>query len=70
MNKRERLIREIAAISEAIIECRKRMAFHSGGTRREVEHYNLNELINARAKLESDLARIEGRSSTILAALD
>lgn len=56
---------QIAALSDAIAEGAKRVVFHSGGTRREVEYHSLKDMREALAALQ---AQKSGTSRIILAA--
>ncbi|HWT62370.1 hypothetical protein F9K97_03270 [Brucella anthropi] len=58
---------QIAALEDAIATGAKKVIFHSGGTRREVEYHSLKDV---REALNDLRARKSGRSRTILAALD
>jgi len=58
---------QIAALEDAIATGAKKVIFHSGGTRREVEYHSLKDVREALADLRM---RKSGRSRTILAALD
>lgn len=58
---------QIAALEEAIATGAKKVIFHSGGTRREVEYHSLKDVRETLADLRM---RKSGRSRTILAALD
>ncbi|MDM7852665.1 phage head-tail joining protein [Pseudochrobactrum kiredjianiae] len=58
---------QIAALEDAILTGAKKVVFHSGGTRREVEYHSLKDMREALADLRS---RKQGRSRIILAALD
>lgn len=58
---------QIAALEDAILTGAKKVVFHSGGTRREVEYHSLKDMREALAELRS---RKQGRSRIILAALD
>lgn len=58
---------QIAALEDAILTGAKKVVFHSGGTRREVEYHSLKDIREALADLRS---RKQGRSRIILAALD
>ena len=58
---------QIAALEDAITTGAKKVIFHSGGTRREVEYHSLKEMREALNDLRS---RNSGRSRIILAALD
>ncbi|KAB2768619.1 phage head-tail joining protein [Brucella anthropi] len=58
---------QIAALEDAIATGAKKVIFHSGGTRREVEYHSLKEMREALNDLRS---RNSGRSRIILAALD
>lgn len=57
---------QIAALSDAIAQGAKRVVFHSGGTRREVEYHSLKDMREALAALK---AQKSGGSRIILAAL-
>lgn len=57
---------QIAALSDAIAQGAKRVVFHSGGTRREVEYHSLKDMREALAALR---AQKSGGSRIILAAL-
>lgn len=56
---------QIAALSDAIAIGAKRVVFHSGGTRREVEYHSLKDMREALAALQ---ARKFGGSRIVLAA--
>lgn len=56
---------QIAALSDAIAQGAKRVVFHSGGTRREVEYHSLKDMIDQLARLEAKKA---GGSRIVLAA--
>lgn len=56
---------QIAALSDAIAQGAKRVVFHSGGTRREVEYHSLKEMMDQLARLEAKKA---GGSRIVLAA--
>lgn len=56
---------QIAALSEAIAQGAKRVVFHSGGTRREVEYHSLKDMREALAALQ---AQKTGGSRIVLAA--
>ena len=58
---------QIAALEDAIATGAKKVIFHSGGTRREVEYHSLKDV---REALNDLRARKSGRSRTILVALD
>ena len=58
---------QIAALEDAILTGAKKVVFHSGGTRREVEYHSLKDMREALADLRS---RRQGRSRIILAALN
>ena len=58
---------QISALEEAVAMGAKKITFHSGGTRREVEYHSLKEMREALAALKS---RQSGGSRMILAALD
>jgi len=58
---------QIAALEDAILTGAKKVVFHSGGTRREVEYHSLKDMREALADLRS---RKQGRSRIILAALN
>jgi len=58
---------QIAALEDAILTGAKKVVFHSGGTRREVEYHSLKDIREALADLRS---RKQGRSRIILAALN
>ncbi|WP_421424122.1 phage head-tail joining protein [Agrobacterium rosae] len=58
---------QISALEEAIAMGAKKVTFHSGGTRREVEYHSLRDMREALANLKS---RQCGGSRMILAALD
>lgn len=58
---------QIAALEDAILTGAKKVVFHSGGTRREVEYHSLKDMREALADLRS---RKQGGSRIILAALD
>lgn len=58
---------QIAALEEALAMGAKRVVFHSGGTRREVEYPSLKELSDAIVRLKASRS---GGSRVILAALD
>lgn len=55
---------QIVALSEAIAMGAKRVVFHSGGTRREVEYHSLKDMREALAALQ---AKKVGGSRIILA---
>lgn len=57
---------QITALSDAIAQGAKRVVFHSGGTRREVEYHSLKDMRDALAALQ---AKKSGGSRIILAAL-
>ena len=57
---------QIASLREAIARGAKRVVFHSGGTRREVEYHSLKDMREALAALE---AKQSGKSRIVLAAL-
>lgn len=57
---------QIAALRAAIATGAKRIVFHSGGTRREVEYHSLKEMT---AALQMLTAAQVGRPRVILAAL-
>lgn len=57
---------QIAALSDAIAQGAKRVVFHSGGTRREVEYHSLKDMREALAALQ---AQKSGGSRIVLAAL-
>lgn len=56
---------QIAALSDAIAQGAKRVVFHSGGTRREVEYHSLKDIREALADLK---AQQRGGSRIVLAA--
>ncbi|MGE0425297.1 MAG: phage head-tail joining protein [Reyranellaceae bacterium] len=56
---------QIAALNDAIAQGARRVVFHSGGTRREVEYHSLRDMREALAALEAKKA---GGSRIILAA--
>jgi len=56
---------QIAALSDAIAQGAKRVVFHSGGTRREVEYHSLKDMREALAALQ---AQKSGASRIVLAA--
>lgn len=56
---------QIAALSDAIAQGAKRVVFHSGGTRREVEYHSLKDMRDTLAALQ---AQKSGGSRIILAA--
>ena len=58
---------QIAALEDAIAMGARKVIFHSGGTRREVEYHSLKDMREALAALKS--TRSCG-SRTIYAALD
>jgi len=58
---------QIAALEDAILTGAKKVVFHSGGTRREVEYHSLKDMREALVDLRS---RKQGGSRIILAALD
>ncbi|MET0170914.1 hypothetical protein CPJ18_01900 [Agrobacterium rosae] len=58
---------QISALEEAVAMGAKKVTFHSGGTRREVEYHSLKDMREALANLKS---RQSGGSRMILAALD
>ncbi|KIQ02226.1 hypothetical protein RU07_12325 [Agrobacterium tumefaciens] len=58
---------QISALEEAVAMGAKKVTFHSGGTRREVEYHSLKDMREALASLKS---RQSGGSRMILAALD
>lgn len=58
---------QIAALEDAILTGAKKVVFHSGGTRREVEYHSLKDMREALADLRS---RKQGSSRIILAALN
>lgn len=58
---------QIAALEDAVLTGAKKVVFHSGGTRREVEYHSLKDMREALADLRS---RKQGRSRIILAALN
>lgn len=55
---------QIAALSNAIAKGAKRVVFHSGGTRREVEYHSLQDMLDALAALK---AQKVGGSRIVLA---
>lgn len=55
---------QIAALADAIAQGAKRVVFHSGGTRREIEYHSLKDMREALAGLEAKKA---GGSRIILA---
>lgn len=57
---------QIAALSEAIAAGVRKVVFHSGGTRREVEYHSLKDMREALSALE---ARRNRGSRVVLAAL-
>lgn len=58
---------QITALEEAVAMGARKVIFHSGGTRREVEYHSLKEMREALASLKSSRS---GGSRMILAALD
>ena len=58
---------QISALEEAVAMGAKKVTFHSGGTRREVEYHSLKDMRETLANLKS---RQSGGSRMILAALD
>lgn len=58
---------QIAALEDAIAMGARKVIFHSGGTRREVEYHSLKDMREALAALKSTRS---GGSQTIYAALD
>lgn len=58
---------QIAALEDAIAMGARKVIFHSGGTRREVEYHSLKDMREALAALKSTRS---GGSLTIYAALD
>ncbi len=60
---------EITEVSEIIRQMTKRAVFHSGGTRREIENHSLKEMLEYRRSLYAELARLDGQSAIVLAAL-
>lgn len=58
---------QIAALEEAVAMGARKVIFHSGGTRREIEYQSLESLQQALARLKSNKS---GGSRIILAALD
>ena len=50
-----------AALVEALATGTKRVAFHSGGTRREVEYPDPADIQNALDRLDREIAATEGR---------
>lgn len=58
---------QIAALEEAIAMGARKVVFHSGGTRREVEYHSLKEMQQVLASLKASRS---GGSRIILAALD
>lgn len=58
---------QITALEEAVAMGARKVIFHSGGTRREVEYHTLKEMREALASLKSSRS---GGSRMILAALD
>lgn len=58
---------QIAALEEAVAMGARKVIFHSGGTRREIEYQSLADLQQALARLKSNRS---GSSRVILAALD
>ena len=58
---------QIAALEDAIAMGARKVIFHSGGTRREVEYHSLKDMREALAALKSTRS---GGFRTIYAALD
>jgi endonuclease IV len=58
---------QIAALEDAIAMGARKVIFHSGGTRREVEYHSLKDMREALSALKSNRS---GGSRTIFAALD
>jgi endonuclease IV len=58
---------QIAALEDAIAMGARKVTFHSGGTRREVEYHSLKEMRDAITSLKASRS---GVSRTIFAALD
>lgn len=58
---------QIDALEEAILTGARKVVFHSGGTRREVEYHSLKDMREALAALKASRG---GQSRIILAALD
>lgn len=50
-----------AALVEALASGTKRVVFHSGGTRREVEYPDLADIQNALDRLDREIAAAQGR---------
>lgn len=50
-----------AALVEALASGTKRVVFHSGGTRREVEYPDLADIQNAIDRLDREIASAQGR---------
>jgi hypothetical protein len=44
---------EIAALSDALAQGAKKIVFHSGGTRREVEYHSLKDMSDRLAALQA-----------------
>lgn len=55
---------QISALQDAIAQGAKKVVFHSGGTRREVEYHSLKEMRDALAALQ---AKNAGKSRIVLA---
>ncbi len=51
----------IAALEEALAQGAKRVIFHSGGTRREVEYHSLSDMREELARLKDELLGGRGR---------
>jgi endonuclease IV len=58
---------QIAALEDAIAMGARKVIFHTGGTRREVEYHSLKDMREALSALKSNRS---GGSRTIFAALD
>lgn len=58
---------QITALEDAIAMGARKVVFHSGGTRREVEYYSLKEMREALAALKASRST---RAPIIRAALD
>lgn len=58
---------QIAALKRAIAQGAKKVVFHEGGTRREVEYHSLKDMMAALDRLEAEQQR--GKSRIILAAI-
>ncbi|MFT0892945.1 phage head-tail joining protein [Pseudochelatococcus sp. G4_1912] len=56
----------IAALTEAIAMGAKRVTFHSGGTRREVEYHSLKEMQDLLDRLKAEQALAQRRKSPII----